>query len=187
MNPKRITGLAAALVLAMVFVAVRSEYQSSAGDAATTSANQTVHDGHAHRTVDQEPEPSGHHQGDEDGHDHDEDQHAHDENDPDHDHQDHQGLDQDAAPHDHADCEGHDDHAEDGEHDEHAGHGGHDEHADESVVRLSEEERKRFGVEVAVAGAGSLATRIELPGKVVLDADRGIAPLRARMPASGVR
>jgi cobalt-zinc-cadmium efflux system membrane fusion protein len=87
-------------------------------------------------------------------------------------------------PHKHGqeqDGHGEDDHDEHEDADGHGDHAGHDDHDEESVVRLSEEERKRFGVEVAVAGAGTLATRISLPGEIVLNADR-VAHVVPRAP-----
>ena len=64
------------------------------------------------------------------------------------------------------------------DHDEHAGH---DDHGDESAIRLSAEDRTRFGLEVAIAGAGNLATRISLPGEIVLNDDR-VAHIVPRAP-----
>jgi len=58
-------------------------------------------------------------------------------------------------------------HAEEGE--EQAGE---DEHGEEEVVRLSDEEMKEFGIEVTTAGPGRLDQYAELPGEIVLNADR---------------
>jgi len=82
-----------------------------------------------------------------------------------------------------------DDHDEDGhedahagdDHDDHAGHEGHDDHDEESLVRLSPEDRNKFGIEVATAGTGQLATQIRLPGEIVLNADR-VAHIVPRAP-----
>jgi len=78
--------------------------------------------------------------------------------------------------HDHA--EGHAGHT--GEHDgdvndlfaEEAGHDehGHDEHADE--VSLKDGEAEEFGIEIAQAGPGALVQHVELPGELVINADR---------------
>ncbi len=77
---------------------------------------------------------------------------------------------EDAHDHDaHEDPDGNDAHEDPGGHDDHAGH---DDEGAESVVRLSPAERKKFGVEVAIAGSGDLATQISLPGEIVLNADR---------------
>ncbi len=63
----------------------------------------------------------------------------------------------------------HDEHADDDDHDEHAGEDG---HSEEPVLRLSDDERQRFGVKVAIAAPGNLTTQISLPGEIVLNADR---------------
>lgn len=42
----------------------------------------------------------------------------------------------------------------------------------EGMVRLSEEEQKRFGIEVAAVGPGKLADYVSIPGEVTLNADR---------------
>lgn len=47
-----------------------------------------------------------------------------------------------------------------------------EEHDEEQVVRLSEAERREFGIEVGTAGSGTLQMHISLPGEVVLNADR---------------
>jgi cobalt-zinc-cadmium efflux system membrane fusion protein len=69
-----------------------------------------------------------------------------------------------------------DDHheASKGEHSGHDGdeHGGHEEDGrHEDVVRFSKDELKEFGIELAVARAGSLDQYKDLPGELVLDAD----------------
>lgn len=78
--------------------------------------------------------------------------------------------------------------AQEGQHDpdEHerggaAGHDEHDDHSDESTVRLSREERDKFGIMVATAGSGKLTTQIRLPGEIVLNADR-VAHIVPRAP-----
>ncbi len=78
---------------------------------------------------------------------------------------------------------GHDEDNHDGHEDAegHGDHEGHDDHEEELLVQLSEQERKRFGVEVAVAESGILATRISLPGEIVLNADR-VAHIVPRAP-----
>ncbi len=71
-----------------------------------------------------------------------------------------------------------DDHEEDGHGhgEEEDGHGheeggeGHGE--EEQVVRLSDAEIKEFGIEIQVAGPGRIDQYIELPGEIVLNADR---------------
>jgi len=91
---------------------------------------------------------------------------------PDHDHDEH-----DQDEHEGHDHEEHESDAED----EHAGHdhGGHDEH--ETVVKLSGNERRRFGIKVATAAPGDLTNLIRLPGEIVLNADR-VAHIVPRAP-----
>jgi RND family efflux transporter MFP subunit len=69
-------------------------------------------------------------------------------------------------------------HAEEETHDDHAAP---DHDSNDSIVQLSREERKRFGIEVAVASSGGLTTRISLPGEIVLNADR-VAHIVPRAP-----
>lgn len=59
-------------------------------------------------------------------------------------------------------------------HDEDKHDPGEDKHADEKVVRLSPEQLQQLKIDVAVARAGSLATRISLPGTVTLNTDRRV-------------
>lgn len=61
---------------------------------------------------------------------------------------------------------------EEGGHADHDGHGA--EHAahGEEVVRLSESEIREFGLELAAAAAGTLDQFADLPGEIVLNADR---------------
>ncbi len=56
--------------------------------------------------------------------------------------------------------------------DDHEGHD-HAAHADEEEgLRLSAEQRKRFGINIQVAGPGSLRNEISLPGEIVFNQDR---------------
>jgi cobalt-zinc-cadmium efflux system membrane fusion protein len=59
------------------------------------------------------------------------------------------------------------------ESDAHAGqdHGAHAGH-DEDVIRLTAEQRQRFGVKVRQAAAGSLRSEVRLPGEIVFNEDR---------------
>ncbi len=59
--------------------------------------------------------------------------------------------------------------------------GGHDEHEKENVVRLSEGERKEFGITLATAEEGKLRVWTNLSGEVVVNADR-IAHIVPRLP-----
>ncbi|MCA1765118.1 MAG: efflux RND transporter periplasmic adaptor subunit, partial [Desulfobulbaceae bacterium] len=56
-------------------------------------------------------------------------------------------------------------------HDEEAGEESEDEHGEE-IVRLSAAELEEFGITLATAGPGTLSEYIELPGEIVLNADR---------------
>ncbi len=103
---------------------------------------------------------------------------------------------QSETAHDH-DSHGKEEHLEDlfgeedeGDHQAHgeneAGHDGHDEHAGhvdhgEEVVSLSAAELKEFGIELATAVGGSLDQYTELPGEIVLNADR-LAHVVPRVP-----
>ncbi|MGH7825399.1 MAG: efflux RND transporter periplasmic adaptor subunit [Candidatus Binatia bacterium] len=49
-----------------------------------------------------------------------------------------------------------------------------DEHQKEQAVRLSEAEKKEFGIEVGTAGPGNLKLYVTLPGEIVLNADRRV-------------
>ncbi len=84
---------------------------------------------------------------------------------------------QEDSPHDHDHGDPVDDPAD--QHDDHAGPAGG--HAEESSVRLSPAERKRFGVEVGTAASGQVATQIRLPGEIVLNEDR-VAHIVPRAP-----
>src|SRR3990172_9177732 len=53
----------------------------------------------------------------------------------------------------------------------------------EKAVRLSEEERKEFGIEVAQAGPGVLQISISLPGEIESNADR-LAHIVSRLPGA---
>ena len=75
---------------------------------------------------------------------------------------------------------GGDAHADDHEGDELAEHGDEiDDH--ESVVHLTQGQMDKFGIEMATAGPGTLATRLSLPGKVTLNEDR-VAHIVLRAP-----
>ena len=75
-----------------------------------------------------------------------------------HDHEQH-GKNKSAKPDEHA------------EHDEHAEEEGEEGHGEE-IVRLSDAELREFGVTLATAQAGTLNQYVELPGEIVLNADR---------------
>ncbi|MBP2682762.1 MAG: family efflux pump rane fusion protein [Deltaproteobacteria bacterium] len=61
---------------------------------------------------------------------------------------------------------------------EHAGEPG---HAEEKAIRLTDAERKEFGIELATAGSGPLKAQVELPGEIVPNADR-VAHVVPRVP-----
>jgi cobalt-zinc-cadmium efflux system membrane fusion protein len=65
-----------------------------------------------------------------------------------------------------------------GEKQEQAGEEG---HGDENAIRLTEAQRKEFGIELATAGPGSLKVQVELPGEIVPNADR-VAHVVPRVP-----
>lgn len=78
--------------------------------------------------------------------------------------------------------EEHDEPTEHEEHgDDHDGKGEHDEHGEEKVVRLSEDERKEFGIELATVAEGKLQVWTNLSGEVVVNADR-ISHIVPRLP-----
>ena len=56
-----------------------------------------------------------------------------------------------------------------------------DGHAEEKVVRLTDAQRKEFGIELATAGPGQLKVQVELPGEIVPNADR-VAHVVPRVP-----
>ena len=91
------------------------------------------------------------------------------------DHHDHDEHDGDELP-GHDGVEEHEDavHAEHG-HDEH----GHAEHVD--IVDLESREMQEFGIELATAGSGTLELHVELPGEIVINADR-MAHVVPRVP-----
>ena len=60
-------------------------------------------------------------------------------------------------------------------------HAGEDGHGDEKAIRLTEAQRKEFGIELATAGSGTLAVQVELPGEIVPNADR-VAHVVPRIP-----
>ena len=80
------------------------------------------------------------------------------------DHADHDDHDEDG---DHEDHDDHDEHDEDGDHEDHDDH---DEHED--VVKLSDADIKKFGIEIAKAGTGKLPVDVNLPGEVAVNEDR---------------
>jgi cobalt-zinc-cadmium efflux system membrane fusion protein len=92
-----------------------------------------------------------------------------------HDEHDHDIHDHDEADHDddHVKADGH---AEDETHDEHA----HDEH-DASVVKLSKEDMKRFGIQVKKVKAGEIEQHIRVPGEIVINSDT-LAHIVPRVP-----
>ena len=81
-------------------------------------------------------------------------------------HEDHEDHDEDS---DHADHE-------EGEHDDHAGHDKH-----EDVIKLSDADMKKFGIEIAKASPGKLPADVSLPGEVTVNEDR-IAHVTPRVP-----
>ena len=58
----------------------------------------------------------------------------------------------------------------DSDHADHADHDDHDE--DEDVVKLSDADMKKFGIEIAKAGMGKLPVDVSLPGEVAVNEDR---------------
>ena len=64
---------------------------------------------------------------------------------------------------------------------EEKGHAGEDGLGDEKAIRLTEAERKEFGIELATAGSGPLKVEVELPGEIVPNADR-VAHVVPRVP-----
>ena len=78
---------------------------------------------------------------------------------------------------------------EDKGHDERPGHDGYGkhsgavEHAGENIVRLSEAERKEFGIELATAGPQKSQIRVSLSGEVVVNEDR-LAHIVANVPGA---
>ena len=60
-------------------------------------------------------------------------------------------------------------------------HAGEDDHEDEKAIRLTEAQRKEFGIELATAGSGPLKIQVELPGEIVPNADR-VAHVVPRVP-----
>jgi len=154
---------------------------------------QDDHDGHDHSALTvQVSESDGllaHEEEDHAGHDHAVAPHEEDSAHADHDDGEGEQLADDHAGHDHAmalhedetDHADHDD--EEGEYlaDDHAGHDhamapheeepGHAAHDDEGV-RLTPQQRERFGIVVQVAGAGSLRNEVRLSGEIVFNEDR---------------
>jgi cobalt-zinc-cadmium efflux system membrane fusion protein len=66
-------------------------------------------------------------------------------------------------------------------HAEEEARGSKDEHGEEEVIHLSDEELKEFGIETATAGKDRLDIHTELPGEIVLNADR-VAHVLPRVP-----
>lgn len=60
-------------------------------------------------------------------------------------------------------------------------HNEHEGHDDNDIVRLSPEELKTFGIEIATAGSGNLGIVVSLPGEVVVNPDR-FAHIVPRVP-----
>jgi cobalt-zinc-cadmium efflux system membrane fusion protein len=60
-------------------------------------------------------------------------------------------------------------------------HAGEDGHVDGKALRLTEAQRKEFGIELATAGPGQLKVQVELPGEIVPNADR-VAHVVPRVP-----
>jgi cobalt-zinc-cadmium efflux system membrane fusion protein len=58
---------------------------------------------------------------------------------------------------------------------------GKDVHGDEKAIRMTEAQRKEFGIELATAGSGPLKVQVELPGEIVPNADR-VAHVVPRVP-----
>jgi cobalt-zinc-cadmium efflux system membrane fusion protein len=58
---------------------------------------------------------------------------------------------------------------------------GEDGHGTEKAIRLTEAQRKEFGIEIATAGSGPLKVQVELPGEIVPNADR-VAHVVPRVP-----
>ena len=78
--------------------------------------------------------------------------------------------------------DGHEHAEEADDHDEHAEREDHDEHGrEDEVVKLSDADMKKFGIEVATAGTGKLPVDISLPGEVAVNEDR-IAHVTPRVP-----
>ena len=122
-----------------------------------------------------------------DEHDHD----LHDHDEADHD-DDHVKADEHAEEHAHNEAAAHDEHDHDLHHDEsnhdddhpgehvHAEDEAHDDH-DASVVKLSKDDMKRFGIEVRKVKAGEIAQHIRVPGEIVINSDR-LAHIVPRVP-----
>jgi len=162
-------------------------------DGQTSTINQDQHSGeHIHSANDDHDDDHDHDSHDHDLHDHGkvnhDDDHAdehihsednvHDEHDHDlHDHSESGHDDGHASEHAHSGDEAHDDH----EHDDHAHDDhGHDEH-DDSIVKLSKEDMKRFGIEVEKVKAGDIEQHIRVPGEIVINSD-SLAHIVPRVP-----
>jgi cobalt-zinc-cadmium efflux system membrane fusion protein len=141
------------VAMVVIFLVVGIGYFGSSERRATI-----VHDEHDHEAVnhdDHDHEAVNH-----DDHDHEAVNHyEHDHEAINHDDHDHEAVNHDE--HDH-EAVNHDEH----DHDDHEGHG------DDSIVRMSEDEMKRFGIEVAKAGLGAFDQHIRVPGEIVINSDR---------------
>jgi len=96
-------------------------------------------------------------------------------------------------PDEHAEHGEHDDHDESGsenhetekpgeEHGDHEEHGEHDDHdEEEKVVSISPEEMAEFNIKLEIAGPEKLETYVNLPGEIVVNADR-LAHIVPRVP-----
>lgn len=58
---------------------------------------------------------------------------------------------------------------------------GHELHNDESIVQLSEEDVRRFGIEVGKAGSGEFEVYLSVPGEITINTDR-MAHIVPRVP-----
>jgi cobalt-zinc-cadmium efflux system membrane fusion protein len=114
------------------------------------------HEGHDHSAHEA---PKGKRDSDE-GHDEDS------EHEEDHDEHDEDGHEGEGAGH--GDDEGHDEHEED---DGHEGHD-HSARAEENLIQMDKAEWAKYGIKVAVAGAGTLENQLRLPGEIKLNEDR---------------
>jgi cobalt-zinc-cadmium efflux system membrane fusion protein len=54
-------------------------------------------------------------------------------------------------------------------------------HEEENIVKLSEAEMRKFGIEVATAGSGNMGSELSLPGEIVVNTDRA-AHIVPRVP-----
>jgi len=135
-------------------------------------AEEDGHEGHDHGNEADEPE---HEEDGHEGHDH-----GDEADEPEHEEDGHEGHDHgdeaDEPEHEEDGHEGHDDddeaHEADAEKDEHAGHDHGAEEAADGLVELTAEQRRRIGLETAVAGPGRIGRDLSFPGEVELNPDR---------------